>query len=72
VETVSGHVAHGFGSMTMGNEWAFPSKTLSYDTTLNAMKRLAERISKSLPITSNPAILWTSTLRSSPNTFARR
>jgi L-alanine-DL-glutamate epimerase-like enolase superfamily enzyme len=44
VETVGGRVAEGFGSMTMGNEWAFPSKTLSYDTTLNAMKRLAERI----------------------------
>ncbi|HXH47885.1 MAG TPA: twin-arginine translocation signal domain-containing protein [Terriglobia bacterium] len=46
VETVDGHVAKGFGSMTMGNEWAFPSKTLSYDTTLNAMKLLAERISR--------------------------
>jgi len=46
VETVSGHVARGFGSMTMGNEWAFPSKTLSYNTTLEAMKRLAERITK--------------------------
>ncbi len=46
VETVAGQVAHGFGSMTMGNEWSFPSKTLSYDTTLEAMKRLAERIRK--------------------------
>ena len=46
VETVAGRVAHGFGSMTMGNEWAFPSKTLSYDATLNAMKRLADRISR--------------------------
>jgi L-alanine-DL-glutamate epimerase-like enolase superfamily enzyme len=46
VETVGGRVAEGFGSMTMGNEWAFPSKTLSYDTTLNAMKRLAERIAR--------------------------
>lgn len=46
VETVSGRVGHGFGSMTMGNEWAFPSKTLSYDTTLDAMRRLAGRISK--------------------------
>lgn len=44
VETVSGHVAHGFGSMPLGNEWSFPSKTLSYDTTLQAMKQLAERI----------------------------
>jgi hypothetical protein len=46
VETISGHVAHGFGSMPMGNEWSFPSKTLSYDTTLEAMKELAERIRK--------------------------
>jgi L-alanine-DL-glutamate epimerase-like enolase superfamily enzyme len=46
VETVSGQVAKGFSSMTMGNEWAFPSKALSYDTTLNAMKQLAERISR--------------------------
>ena len=45
VETVSGQVAKGIGSMTMGNEWAFPSKTLSYDTSPNAMKQLAERIS---------------------------
>jgi len=44
VETMDGHRAKGFGSMTMGNEWSFPSKTLSYDTTLEAMKRLAERI----------------------------
>jgi L-alanine-DL-glutamate epimerase-like enolase superfamily enzyme len=44
VETVTGHVAKGFGSMTMGNQWSFPSKTLSFDTTFAAMKRLAERI----------------------------
>lgn len=46
VETVSGHVAKGFGSMPLGNEWSFPSKTLSYEQTLNVMKRLAERIRK--------------------------
>jgi hypothetical protein len=46
VETISGHVATGFGSMPLGNQWSFPSKTLSYDTTLEAMKRLAERIRK--------------------------
>ena len=46
VETTAGHVARGFGSMTMGNLWSFPSKTLSYDTTLEAMKRLAERVGK--------------------------
>jgi L-alanine-DL-glutamate epimerase-like enolase superfamily enzyme len=46
VETVAGQAAKGFGSMTMGNLWSFPSYTLSYDTTLEAMKRLAERIQK--------------------------
>jgi L-alanine-DL-glutamate epimerase-like enolase superfamily enzyme len=46
VETVDGHVAEGFGSMPLGNAWSFPSKTLSYDTTLDAMKRLAKRIAK--------------------------
>lgn len=46
VETAAGRVAEGFGSMTMGNLWSFPSKTLSYDTTLDAMKRLAARIGK--------------------------
>ncbi|MGA8149551.1 MAG: enolase C-terminal domain-like protein [Terriglobales bacterium] len=46
VEMVSGQVAKGFGSMPMGNEWSFPSKTLPYETTLEAMKRLAERIRK--------------------------
>src|SRR6185295_16970849 len=35
-----------FGSMTMGNAWSFPSKTMSYDTTLGAMKALAERIAR--------------------------
>ena len=44
VEALNGRGAEGFGSMTMGNLWSFPSKTLSYDTTLEAMKRLAERI----------------------------
>jgi L-alanine-DL-glutamate epimerase-like enolase superfamily enzyme len=44
VETRGGRSGWGFGSMTMGNMWSFPSPTLSYDTTLSAMKRLAERI----------------------------
>ncbi len=45
VRTGAGRVARGFGSMTMGNAWSFPSKTMSYDTTLGAMKALAARIS---------------------------
>ena len=44
VRTASGRSARGFGSMTMGNVWAFPQ--LPYDTTLGAMKALAERIRK--------------------------
>ena len=44
VTTRNGRTARGFGSMTMGNMWAFPSKTMSYDQTLDAMKALADRI----------------------------
>lgn len=43
-KTRDGKSAWGFGSMTMGNIWAFPSKTMSYETTLEAMKALADRI----------------------------
>jgi L-alanine-DL-glutamate epimerase-like enolase superfamily enzyme len=44
VRTASGGAATGFGSMPLGNVWAFPSKALSYETTLSAMKALAERV----------------------------
>ena len=46
VTTRNGQTAWGFGSMTMGNMWAFPSPTMSYDTTLEAMKALAARIAR--------------------------
>ena len=46
VTTRSGKTATGFGSMTLGNMWAFPSPTMSYDTTLDAMKALADRIAR--------------------------
>jgi L-alanine-DL-glutamate epimerase-like enolase superfamily enzyme len=46
VTTRNGRTAWGFGSMTMGNMWAFPSKTMTYDTTLEAMKALADRIAR--------------------------
>ena len=46
VTTRNGQTAWGFGSMTMGNMWAFPSATMSYDTTLEAMKALASRIAR--------------------------
>ena len=44
VRTAAGKVAHGFGSMPMGNVWSFPSKTLTYDQTLAAMKAVVERV----------------------------
>jgi L-alanine-DL-glutamate epimerase-like enolase superfamily enzyme len=44
VRTEAGVVANGFGSMPLGNVWSFPSKSLPYQTTLAAMKALAERI----------------------------
>ena len=46
VRTVAGTPARGFGSMPLGNVWAFPSRVLSYDDTLAAMKALAERIAR--------------------------
>src|SRR5215510_8283758 len=46
VRTRDGKTAKGFGSMPMGNVWSFPSREMSYNTTLNAMKSLAERIAK--------------------------
>ncbi|HEY7509448.1 MAG TPA: hypothetical protein VIG50_04305, partial [Vicinamibacteria bacterium] len=44
VESRGGESAWGFGSMTLGNMWAFPSRTMPYEVTLGAMKRLAGRL----------------------------
>jgi L-alanine-DL-glutamate epimerase-like enolase superfamily enzyme len=46
VRTSAGKVAKGFGSMPLGNVWSFPSKKMSYDVTLGAMKALAEQMIK--------------------------
>ncbi len=46
VEGAGGRSASGFGSMPMGNVWAFPTKRMSYDVTLGAMKELAGRIER--------------------------
>ncbi|HUU12948.1 MAG TPA: enolase C-terminal domain-like protein [Terriglobia bacterium] len=46
VRTASGRTAKGFGSMPLGNVWSFPSRAMSYDTTLGAMKALAARLAK--------------------------
>jgi L-alanine-DL-glutamate epimerase-like enolase superfamily enzyme len=42
----TGRTAQGFGSMPLGNVWSFPSKALSYDDTLRAMKVLTEHIAR--------------------------
>lgn len=44
VRSRRGESATGFGSMPLGNVWAFPSRELPYQTTLNAMQVLASRI----------------------------
>ncbi len=44
VSLPNGRTAKGFGSITMGNVWSFPSRVLSYDQTLGAMKALASKI----------------------------
>ncbi len=40
----SGKEASGFGSMPLGNLWSFPSQEVSYDASLEAMKKLAAKI----------------------------
>jgi L-alanine-DL-glutamate epimerase-like enolase superfamily enzyme len=42
--TRAGQSAWGFGSMPLGNIWSFPSRVLSYDQTLGAMKALAKQV----------------------------
>lgn len=49
VRARDGRVAHGFGSMSLGNVWSFPSKKLTYDQTLQAMKDLAGCIARLVP-----------------------
>jgi L-alanine-DL-glutamate epimerase-like enolase superfamily enzyme len=46
VRTRNGLTAQGFGSMPLGNIWSFPSRLLSYDQTLAAMKELAAEVSR--------------------------
>jgi L-alanine-DL-glutamate epimerase-like enolase superfamily enzyme len=44
VRTAAGKASRGFGSMPLGNVWSFPSKTLTYDQTIGAMKAVVERV----------------------------
>ena len=42
VQTRNGKEAEGFGSMPLGNVWAFPPRYVPFEQSLDAMKRLAE------------------------------
>ena len=44
VETGSGVIAEGFGSMPLGNVWAWPSKEFTYAQTLDGMKGMAAKL----------------------------
>ncbi|MCZ2343411.1 MAG: mandelate racemase/muconate lactonizing enzyme family protein [Bacteroidales bacterium] len=44
VESECGQTCSGFGSMPLGNIWAFPSRNLTYDQTLQAMQAVAEAV----------------------------
>jgi L-alanine-DL-glutamate epimerase-like enolase superfamily enzyme len=46
VRSVDGRTAQGFGSMPLGNVWAYPSRVLTYDDTLGAMKALTEQVAR--------------------------
>jgi L-alanine-DL-glutamate epimerase-like enolase superfamily enzyme len=46
VQTGRGCSASGFGSMPLGNVWAFPSRELSYEQTLGAIKALVQQVAR--------------------------
>lgn len=46
VEGGTGKTATGSGSMPLGNAWAFPSRVLTYDQTLGAMRFIASRVAE--------------------------
>ena len=43
VETRAQKIGHGFGSMPLGNVWAFPPRYVPFEQSLSAMKQLAEQ-----------------------------
>jgi L-alanine-DL-glutamate epimerase-like enolase superfamily enzyme len=42
----AGKTAAGYAAMSMGNVWSFPAPDIGYDTTLAAMKTLAEKVAR--------------------------
>jgi L-alanine-DL-glutamate epimerase-like enolase superfamily enzyme len=49
VSTKAGKEAVGFGSMTMGSTWAFPSRNVESGLKLELMKELAQKTARTLP-----------------------
>lgn len=57
VESRTGSVATGTGSMPLGNVWAWPTKAMAYADTLAAMLRVAENaasVYRDLPVVGHP------------------
>jgi L-alanine-DL-glutamate epimerase-like enolase superfamily enzyme len=57
VETRAGRRGHGFGSMPLGNAWAWPSAKIDTTQSLAAMFSLAERLAREaqgLPVSGHP------------------
>jgi L-alanine-DL-glutamate epimerase-like enolase superfamily enzyme len=44
IQDRQGRLQNGFGSMPLGNVWAFPSRVMPYETTLSAMREVAAEI----------------------------
>ena len=60
-ETADGRTVTGRGSMPLGNVWAFPSRTLPYQATLDALKSLVQPIARCVadcPVAAHPLELW--------------
>jgi L-alanine-DL-glutamate epimerase-like enolase superfamily enzyme len=60
-EAADGRVVTGRGSMPLGNVWAFPSRTLPYESTLDALKSLVEPIARGVsncPVAAHPLEFW--------------
>jgi L-alanine-DL-glutamate epimerase-like enolase superfamily enzyme len=72
VETRTGQRGHGFGSMPMGNVWAWPSSTLSTLETQEAMVELASRVAAQsrIPVAAGHPLEITSKLAESYEALA--
>ncbi len=67
IESPDGKRATGVGSMPLGNVWSFPSRSLSYQQTLDAMKGVANRAADLTCPNGNPPTRSDSLTISNPN-----